>query len=98
MPAPAASGWSGRRAGLAPAGKAPPCHGAHGTQTFLASLAGVRPHNANIYVCALLVPTSGIARPVLSSVEHVLVVHQLGGQTDSDRRRLRRIEIGGAAR
>src|SRR6266446_895989 len=30
MPAPAASGWSGRRAGLAPAGKAPPCHGARG--------------------------------------------------------------------
>jgi len=27
MPAPAASGWSDRRAGLAPAGKAPPCHG-----------------------------------------------------------------------
>jgi len=34
MPAPAASGWSGRRAGLAPAGKAPPCHGARGDPTF----------------------------------------------------------------
>src|SRR5271169_474710 len=34
MPAPAASGWSGRRAGLAPAGKAPPCHGARGKPTF----------------------------------------------------------------
>src|SRR6266702_3646393 len=30
MPAPVASGWSGRRAGLAPAGKAPPCRGARG--------------------------------------------------------------------
>src|SRR5246127_1199144 len=30
MPAPAASGWSGRRVGLAPTGKAPPCHGARG--------------------------------------------------------------------
>ena len=27
--APAASGWSGRRVGLAPTGKAPPFHGAH---------------------------------------------------------------------
>src|SRR5712691_7256528 len=34
MPAPVASGWSGRRAGLAPAGKAPPCHGARGIETF----------------------------------------------------------------
>ena len=35
MPAPVASGWSGRRAGLAPAGKAPPCHGARGKRTIL---------------------------------------------------------------
>src|SRR5260221_3689597 len=28
MTAPIASGWSGRRAGLSPAGKAPPFHGA----------------------------------------------------------------------
>jgi hypothetical protein len=28
MPAPVASGWSGCRAGLAPVGEAPPCHGA----------------------------------------------------------------------
>ena len=34
MPAPVASGWSGRRAGLAPAGNAPPCHGARGNRTF----------------------------------------------------------------
>jgi hypothetical protein len=34
MPAPAASGWSGRRVGLAPTGKAPPCHGARGKLTF----------------------------------------------------------------
>src|SRR6266851_1860053 len=34
MPAPVASGWSGRRAGLAPAGKAPPCHGARGARSF----------------------------------------------------------------
>src|SRR5271167_4014626 len=34
MPAPVASGWSGRRAGLAPAGKAPPCHGARGLRAF----------------------------------------------------------------
>src|SRR6516164_1776821 len=30
MSAPVASGWSGRRVGLAPTGKAPPCHGARG--------------------------------------------------------------------
>src|SRR6516165_12243297 len=30
MPAPVASGWSGHRVGLAPTGKAPPCHGARG--------------------------------------------------------------------
>jgi hypothetical protein len=32
--APVASGWSGCRAGLAPAGKAPPLHGARQLQTF----------------------------------------------------------------
>src|SRR6516162_11277014 len=37
MSAPVASGWSGRRVGLAPTGKAPPCHGARGTQTLIAS-------------------------------------------------------------
>ena len=35
MSAPAASGWSGRRVGLAPTGKAPPCHGARGERTLL---------------------------------------------------------------
>jgi len=34
MPAPGASGWSGRRVGLAPTGEAPPCHGARGLRTF----------------------------------------------------------------
>src|SRR5258708_39722159 len=34
MPAPVASGWSDRRVGLAPTGKAPPCHGARGERTF----------------------------------------------------------------
>jgi hypothetical protein len=34
MSAPVASGWSGRRVGLAPTGKAPPCHGARGNPTF----------------------------------------------------------------
>src|SRR5258707_15180447 len=34
MPAPVASGWSGRGVGLAPTGKAPPCHGAHGKRPF----------------------------------------------------------------
>src|SRR5467141_2108433 len=34
MPAPVASGWSGRRVGLAPTGKAPPCHGARGFRAF----------------------------------------------------------------
>src|SRR6266851_2152836 len=34
MPAPVASGGSGRRVGLAPTGKAPPCHGARGELTF----------------------------------------------------------------
>src|ERR1700731_450822 len=34
MSAPVASGWSGRRVGLAPTGKAPPCHGARGHRIF----------------------------------------------------------------
>ena len=34
MPAPVASGWSGCRVGLAPAGEAPPCHGAHPKRAF----------------------------------------------------------------
>src|SRR5882757_3676080 len=34
MPAPVASGWSDRRVGLAPTGKAPPCHGARRKPTF----------------------------------------------------------------
>src|SRR4051794_19062867 len=34
MPAPVASGWSDRRVGLAPTGKAPPCHGARGSVDF----------------------------------------------------------------
>jgi hypothetical protein len=34
MSAPVASGWSGRRVGLAPTGKAPPCHGARGKPSF----------------------------------------------------------------
>src|SRR5215510_9300608 len=34
MPAPVASGWSDRRVGLAPTGKAPPCHGARGKRTL----------------------------------------------------------------
>src|ERR1700730_1246313 len=34
MPAPVASGWSVRRVGLAPTGKAPPCHGARGFRSF----------------------------------------------------------------
>src|SRR5215510_11502966 len=34
MPAPVASGWSDRRVGLAPTGKAPPCHGARGERSF----------------------------------------------------------------
>src|SRR6266704_29138 len=37
MPAPVASGWSGCRVGLAPTGKAPPCHGAHPNQTLVQS-------------------------------------------------------------
>src|SRR6202043_4156214 len=35
MSAPVASGWSGRRVGLAPTGKAPPCHGARGIDVLL---------------------------------------------------------------
>jgi hypothetical protein len=47
MPAPVASGWSDRRVGLAPTGKAPPCHGARGLRTFVnpvtvAPISGIR--------------------------------------------------------
>src|SRR6516225_3253918 len=41
MSAPAASGWSGRRVGLAPTGKAPPCHGARGKRSFAQKPAGM---------------------------------------------------------
>src|SRR5512132_3514196 len=34
MTAPVASGWSGCRVGLAPTGKAPPCHGARHQQSL----------------------------------------------------------------
>jgi hypothetical protein len=34
MPAPVASGWSGCRAGFAPAGEAPPFHGARGKRSL----------------------------------------------------------------
>jgi hypothetical protein len=34
MPAPVASGWSDRRVGVAPTGKAPPCHGARGKRSL----------------------------------------------------------------
>ncbi len=43
MTAPVASGWSDRRVGLAPTGKAPPYHRAHPTRTLRAMrFAGVR--------------------------------------------------------
>jgi len=35
MTAPVASGWSDRRVGLAPTGKAPPYHGAHPERTLV---------------------------------------------------------------
>jgi len=37
-----ASGWSDRRVGLAPTGKAPPCHGARGLRTFRPIARGCR--------------------------------------------------------
>src|SRR5262245_58955731 len=40
MPAPVASGGSDRPVGLAPTGKAPPCHGARRKQTFIAPRGG----------------------------------------------------------
>src|SRR5262249_21444211 len=43
MPAPVASGGNGRQVGLAPTGKAPPCHGARGKRTLLA--AGLKKDN-----------------------------------------------------
>jgi hypothetical protein len=55
MPAPVASGWSGRRVGLAPTGKAPPCHGARGERSIdavwsyeapYAAVAGIKDHLA----------------------------------------------------
>jgi hypothetical protein len=60
MPAPAASGWSGRRVGLAPTGKAPPCHGAHGKQT-LATLSGSCWRSANRRAKSLLAVGSLLA-------------------------------------
>jgi hypothetical protein len=38
MTASVASGWSDRRVGLAPTGKAPPYHGAHPIRTFDSSV------------------------------------------------------------
>src|ERR1700761_9655856 len=66
-------------------------------QALLAALRLVRPDDAYVDVGALFVPPAGIARPVLASIQHVLAVHQLGGETDTYGRRLWCIEICGAA-
>src|SRR4029077_16032420 len=66
-------------------------------QTLLAALRLVRPDDAYVDVGALFVPPAGIARPVFASIQHVLAVHQLGGETDAYGRRLWCIEICGAA-
>src|SRR6516164_4613616 len=66
-------------------------------QTLLAALRLVRPDDAYVDVGTLFVPPAGIARPVFASIQHVLAVHQLGGETDAYGRRLWCIEICGAA-
>src|SRR6202048_1299956 len=66
-------------------------------QTLLAALRLVRPDDAYVDVGALFVPPAGIARPVFASIQHVLAVRQLGGETDAYGRRLWCIEICGAA-
>ena len=60
MTAPVASGWSGRRVGLAPTGKAPPCHGAHPQPTSVKSVGGKK-----LFACELL--HSRMAHPVLTA-------------------------------
>ena len=61
MPAPVASGWSGRRAGLAPAGKAPPCHGARGDAVIEALLREIRTRMEPIGVSVLEARISHLA-------------------------------------
>jgi len=74
MPAPVASGWSGRRAGLVPAGKAPPCHGARGNQTFAPRFLGDLSDcsaNAGTAVKILISATpegAGVAEPSLMEI------------------------------
>src|SRR3984893_10024202 len=47
MPASVASGWSDCRMGLAPTGKAPPCHGARGCRAFRRARFTTRCHNVD---------------------------------------------------
>src|SRR5215470_12432039 len=53
MPAPVASGGSGRRVGLAPTGKAPPCHGARGKPSF-ASASDPRRSGARVRLSSII--------------------------------------------
>ena len=53
MPAPVASGWSGCRAGLAPAGEAPPFHGARGERSFAAPKQALAPDYLPSYLVAI---------------------------------------------
>src|SRR6201996_9272906 len=70
----------------------------HCAQPLLAALCLVRPDDAYVDVGALFVPPAGVTRPVFASIQHVLAVHQFGGEADAHGRRLRCIEIRGAPR
>jgi hypothetical protein len=90
MPAPVASGWSGHRVGLAPTGKAPPCHGAHPKRTSVASPAG-RPD------MGALEPQMF---PFLFSNPFALAVGLRGSRTSLEHRRQSRLSqaLGSSAR
>jgi hypothetical protein len=81
MPAPAASGWSGRRAGLAPAGKAPPCHDARGLRTFgvaaasdLGSTTDWRTKSSSLPEIALILPILRLRSIAVASASSALFV------------------------
>jgi choline dehydrogenase-like flavoprotein len=74
MSAPVASGWSGRRVGLAPTGKAPPCHGARGIRSFAATTVnGVATAGAK---------NISASRTVLNSPGHLLGTARMGLDPD----------------
>src|SRR4029077_19045173 len=91
MSAPVASGWSGRRLGLAPTGKAPPCHGARGRRRvddcgiddradgYLQSLGLQMP----LHLVEQLPPQIVLLEQMAEAAHRRFVGHRLAGENNS---------------